>query len=261
MATEIHPTALIEKTVLLDDDVSVGPFCILKGSVKVGKGTRLVSGVIVEGKAEIGENCVVHPFATIGLPPQDTKYKGEETGVHIGSGNTIREYVSIHRGSVSGDGVTSLGDNNFLMAYVHVAHDCKLGNGIIIANSVGLSGHVEVEDFAFIGGMVGVHQHTRIGAYTMVGGMSRVPQDIPPFVVASGYDEVKLYGINSVGLKRKGFSEDTINELKKAYKILFRENNRLAIKQGVREIFFHLMLGPLDHNLIQYWIEVCKYIF
>ncbi|HET6513680.1 MAG TPA: acyl-ACP--UDP-N-acetylglucosamine O-acyltransferase [Thermodesulfovibrionales bacterium] len=226
MAREIHKTAIVDKGAFIDKDVSVGPFCIIKGKVKIRKGTRLLSNVIVEGRTEIGEGCTIYPFTSIGLPPQDTKYKGEDTGLVIGKGNIIREYATIHRASVSGNGLTAIGDKNFLMAYVHIAHDCKIGSHTIMANAATLAGHVLVEDHAVIGGLVAVHQFTRIGAYAMVGGFSGIGQDIPPYTVASGA-RAKLFGLNTVGLKRHGFSEASINALKKAYKILFREKTTL----------------------------------
>jgi len=222
MAKEIHPTAIISPDVEIEEDTYIGPFCIIHDKVRIKKGTRLISNVIIEGTTEIGENCTIYPFTSIGLPPQDLKYKGEKTAVKIGNNNTIREYITIHRASVSGDKITAIGDHNFLMAYVHIAHDCKIGNSVIMANLATLAGHVVVEDHAVIGGLVAIHQFTRIGAYTMVGGFSGVGQDIPPYMIASGA-RVKLFGLNTVGLKRHGFSDSTVNELKKAYKILFRE--------------------------------------
>lgn len=233
MAREIHPTALIDREASIDRDVSIGPYCIIRGKVTIRKGTRLLSHVIVEGRTEIGERCTVHPFTSIGFPPQDLKYRNEDTGVVIGDGNTIREYTTIHRASVSGDGVTVLGNGNFLMAYVHVAHDCKIGNHVIMANAATLAGHVTVEDYAFLGGLVAVHQFARIGAYAMVGGFSGIGQDIPPYTIASGA-RAKLFGLNTVGLKRHGFNDDTINSLKKAYKILFREKRTL--KDALRKV-------------------------
>ncbi|MCL5021958.1 MAG: acyl-ACP--UDP-N-acetylglucosamine O-acyltransferase [Nitrospirae bacterium] len=232
MATEIHPTAVIDKQAFIDEDVFIGPFCLVGAGAKIGKGTRLLSNVIIEGKTEIGEECTVHPFTSIGFPPQDIKYKGEETGVKIGSRNTIREYVTIHRASVGGDGVTAIGNNNFLLAYVHIAHDCKIGNNVVMVNLATLAGHVVIEDYAYIGGLVAVHQFTRIGAYSMVGGFSGIGQDIPPYMMASGA-RAKLFGLNTVGLKRHGFPDATIADLKKAYKILFREKRTLrdAIKK------------------------------
>jgi UDP-N-acetylglucosamine acyltransferase len=233
MAKEIHPTAIISPGAEIAEDAHIGPFCIIHDNVHIKKGTRLISNVIIEGTAEIGENCTVYPFTSIGLPPQDLKYRGEKTAVKIGNQNTIREYSTIHRASVSGDGVTTIGDNNFLMAYVHIAHDCSIGNSVIMANLATLAGHVSVGDHAVIGGLVAIHQFTRVGAYAMVGGFSGVGQDIPPYMMASGA-RVKLFGLNTVGLKRHGFPDTTVNELKKAYKILFREKR--TIKDAIKKI-------------------------
>jgi UDP-N-acetylglucosamine acyltransferase len=233
MAREIHPTAIISPKVDIEEDTFVGPFCIIQNGAHIKRGSKLISNVLIEGNTEIGENCTIYPFTSIGLPPQDLKYKGETTGIKIGNNNTIREYITLHRASVGGDGQTTLGDNNFLMAYVHIAHDCKIGNSVIMANVATLAGHVVIEDHAYIGGLVAVHQFTRIGAYTMVGGYSGVGQDIPPYMIASG-TRAKLFGLNTIGLKRHGFSDSTINELKKAYKILFREKRTL--KDAIKKI-------------------------
>ena len=237
MPTEIHATAIVDSTASIDEDVFIGPFCIIGKGAELGKGVRLLSNVIVEGRTGIGEECTIYPFSSIGFQPQDLKYKGEETGVRIGRRNIIREYTTIHRASVGGDGLTTIGDENFLMAYVHVAHDCKIGNHVIMANSAALAGHVAVEDHAYIGGLVGVHQFTRIGAYSMVGAFSAIGQDIPPYTMASGV-RAKLFGLNSVGLKRHGFPDSTVAELKKAYKILFRDKGTLreAIKRVQAEL-------------------------
>jgi UDP-N-acetylglucosamine acyltransferase len=189
--------------------------------------------VVVEGRTDIGENCTIHPFSSIGLPPQDLKYKNEPTRLVIGDNNIIREYSTIHRASVGGDGVTSIANNNFLMAYVHIAHDCKIGSNVVMANAATLAGHVVVEDHAVIGGLVAIHQFTRIGRYAMVGGFSGIVQDIPPYMVASGA-RAKLFGPNTIGLKRHGFSDASVNAIKKAYKILFRE--KLTLKDALRKI-------------------------
>ena len=165
----------------IEEEISIGPFCILREGVHIKNGTKLVSNVIIEGKTEIGENCTVYPFTSLGFPPQDLKYKGEKTGLKIGNNNIIREYTTIHRASVGGDGITTIGDNNFFMAYVHIAHDCKIGSSVIMSNVATLAGHVIIEDHAYIGGIVAVHQFTRIGAYSMVGGFSGIGQDIPPY--------------------------------------------------------------------------------
>jgi UDP-N-acetylglucosamine acyltransferase len=249
MAKEIHPTAIIEPGVEIEEEVSIGPFCILREGVRIKRGIRLVSNVIIEGNTEVGENSVVYPFTSIGLPPQDLKYKGEKTGLKIGINNIIREYTTIHRASVGGDGITIIGDNNFLMAYVHIAHDCKIGNQIIMANAATLAGHVTVEDYAVIGGLVAIHQFTRIGAYSMVGGFSGIGQDIPPYMIASGA-RAKLFGINIIGLKRYGFTETTINELKKAYKILFREKRTL--KDAIKKIQEDLPYTDEIKHLIEF---------
>jgi UDP-N-acetylglucosamine acyltransferase len=226
MKPRIHPTAIIDPKAEIDSGVDIGPFCIVKNGVKIGKGTRLLSHVTVDGLADIGENCTIHPYASIGFPPQDLKYKGENTKLVIGNNNTIREYVSIHRASVGGDGETLIGNNNFLMAYVHIAHDCKIGSNIVMANAATLAGHVLIEDNAVVGGMVAVHQYTRIGQHAMVGGFSGIGQDIPPYMIASGA-RAKLYGPNTIGLKRHGLPDTTINAIKNAYKILFREKRTL----------------------------------
>jgi UDP-N-acetylglucosamine acyltransferase len=191
----------------------------------------------------------VYPFTTIGLPPQDTKYKGEKTKVKIGDTNIIREYITIHRASVRGDGVTEIGNDNFLMAYVHIAHDCKIGNSIAIANAATLAGHVMIEDFAVIGGLVAVHQFARIGTYSMVGGFSGVGQDIPPYTIASG-SRAKLYGLNIIGLRRHGFEELMIRDLKRAYKILFR--SKLILKEAIDKVKFEIKQSKEIKHLIEF---------
>ncbi len=233
---KIHRTAVVSSTAKLSQGVEIGPFCIVGKHVKIGENTRLVSHITIK-ETEIGGNCVVYPFTSIGLAPQDTKYKEEKSGVSIGDNNIIRESITIHRASVDGDGLTEIGDNNFIMAYSHIAHDCKVGSNTIMANSTTLAGHVEVEDFAVFGGLVAVHQFVRIGTYSMIGGLTGVSKDIPPYTTASG-NRAKLYGLNSVGLKRNNFSDSTIKHLKCAYKILFRSKMTLnaAIDKVKREL-------------------------
>ncbi len=229
---KIHPTAIVDSTAKLADGVEIGPQCIVGRGVKIGKNTRLISNVIIE-ETEMGTDCTIYPFAIIGLPPQDLKYKGEKTRVKIGNKNIIREYTTIHRASIGGDGVTEVGDNNYLMAYVHIAHDCKIGTSITMANLTTLAGHVVVDDFVVIGGVVAVHQFARIGSYSMIGGFSAIVQDIPPYMVVSGY-KAKLYGLNSIGIKRHGFSADTIRDLKQAYRVLFR--SKLTLKEAIDKV-------------------------
>lgn len=233
MKIEIHPTAILNPKTEIDEGVVIGPFCIIGEGVRIRKGTKLISSVVIEGDTEIGENCIIYPFTSIGLPPQDLKYKGEKTGLTIGNDNTIREYTTIHRASIGGDGITTIGDNNFFMAYVHIAHDCKIGSHVIMANAATLGGHVIIEDYAIISGLSAIHQFTRIGSYAMVGGFSGVGQDVPPYIIASGA-RAKLFGLNTIGLKRHGFSDTKINQLKKAYKILFREKRTL--KDAIKKI-------------------------
>ncbi len=229
---KIHKTAIVSPDAKLAEGIEIGPYCIVGKRVKIGKNTKLQSHIVIE-ETEIGSSCTVFPFTSIGLPPQDTRYKNERTKVKIGNDNIIREYITIHRASVSGDKITRIGNSNFLMAYAHIAHDCNIGNNIIIANATTLAGHVEIEDYAFIGGMVAVHQFTRIGTYSMIGGFSAITQDIPPFTTASG-DRAKLYGLNTVGLKRREFDDTVISGLKKAYKTVFR--SKLTLKDALKKL-------------------------
>lgn len=245
---KVHSTAIVDKSAKLTDGVNIGPYCIIGKNVSIGKNTQLISNIVIE-EAEIGEDNIVYPFTSIGLPPQDLKYKGEKTKVRIGDRNIIREYITIHRASVSGDGVTRVGNDNFLMAYVHIAHDCQIGDHVIMANAATLAGHVIVEDFAFIGGLVAVHQFTRIGAYSMIGGFSGIAQDIPPYTTASG-ERAKLYGMNIVGLKRHGFDESVIRDLKHAYKFLFR--SKLTIKEAIDKIQSEIKPSKEVSHLLQF---------
>lgn len=238
--TEIHPTAIIHPDAEIADGVSIGPYSVIGKDVKIAKGTKIGSHVVIEGWTEIGENNAIHQFASLGGAAQSVKYKGEKTYLKVGNNNLIREYVTLNRGTVQGFGETTIGDNNFLMAYVHIAHDCKIGNNIIIANSVGLAGHIEIGDHSIIGGMTGVHQFVRIGAYTMVGAMSAIPLDIPPYVSASGM-RAALYGLNVIGLKRHGFSDELINNLKQAYKIIFK--SKLLLSEAIKKVRGEIMMS------------------
>jgi len=229
----IHPTAFISPDATLEEGVEVGPYSIVGPDVHIGKNTVIGPHVVIESHTNIGEGCRISPFASIGGAPQDLKYRGEETRVVIGSHNTIREYVTINRATISDIGVTIIGDHNLLMAYCHVAHNCKLGNHIVMANAANLAGHVHVEDFAIIGGLTGVHQFTRIGAHCIIGGASAVTKDIPPFVIASG-NFAKLYGLNMIGLKRRGFTDETIGAIKEAYRIVFRSS--LLLSAAIKKV-------------------------
>lgn len=245
---KVHRTAVVASNVKLSEGVHIGPYCIVGKGVKLGKNTKLISHVVIE-ETEMGNDCTVYPFTIIGLPPQDIKYKNEKTKVKIGDSNIIREYATIHRASVDGDGVTKIGDNNFIMAYVHIAHDCNIGSSITMANASMLAGHVTVEDFVVTGGLVAVHQFTRIGAYSMVGGFSGVGQDIPPYTTASG-SRAKLYGLNTIGLKRYGFNESILKDLKRAYRILFR--SKLTLKEAIDMVKREIRQSKEIKHLIEF---------
>jgi UDP-N-acetylglucosamine acyltransferase len=244
----IHPTAIIENGAQLSEDVQVGPFCVIGTQVKIGAGTKLISHVSVAGRTEIGTGCTIHPFATIGGPPQDISYKGEDTACVIGDRNTIREYVTINRASTKADGVTRIGSSNFIMAYAHIAHDCMVGSNVTMANGANLAGHVRIDDYASIMGLSAVHQFARVGKYAYVGGITGVPNDIPPFVMAAG-SRAKLYGLNVVGLERRGFSKEEIAELKRAYRFLFR--SALSLKDALQTIDEQLE-GPHIQELVTF---------
>lgn len=234
MSMEIHSTAFIAPKAQIGRNVKIGPFCVVKDNAEIGDGCILDAHVVVHERTALGANCLVSPFASLGGPPQDLTYKGEETKVEVGEGCIIREYVTISRGTVKGGGVTRVGDKCLLMASSHVAHDCQLGREVIIANSGTLAGHITVDDYATIGGLSAVHQFVRIGAYAYIGGMSAVPQDVPPYVIATSRGETFLHGLNKIGLKRRGFSDDTITALKKAYRLFFRYG--LTVPEAVERV-------------------------
>jgi UDP-N-acetylglucosamine acyltransferase len=221
----IHPTAIIDPGASLGEDVEVGAYAMVGPRVTLGDGCRIGSHAVIESHVKVGKGTRVFSFASVGAPPQDLKFAGEETWVEIGEGCTIREYVTVNRATAVGGGVTRVGNGVLLMAYCHVAHDCHVGDSVIVANAATLGGHVEIGAKAIIGGLVGVHQFVRIGSFAMVGALSGLPLDIPPYVTAvvgRGQKGRGLYGLNLIGLRRNRFSEETIAELKKAYRILFR---------------------------------------
>jgi len=233
----IHPTAIIDPGAELGNDVRVGPYAVIGPKVTIGDGCTIGGHAIIESHARIGRNCRIHAFASIGAPPQDLKFRGEDTWVDIGEGCTIREYVTVNRGTSQGGGNTRVGKGVLLMAYCHVAHDCRLDDRVIMANAATLAGHVEVGKGAIIGGLVGVHQFVRIGAYSIVGALSGVPLDIPPYVTAvvtRGGKGTGLFGLNLIGLKRQRFPAATITELKKAYRILFRSG--LSLQEATAKV-------------------------
>ena len=217
----IHSTAIIHPGANIAEGVEIGPYVVIGEHVTIGKGTKVGPHTVIDGWTEIGEDNNIFHMASVGAVPQDLKYRGEQTWLRIGNGNTIREFASLHLGTVTGDGETTVGDGNLFMAYTHVAPDCHIGNHVVMANAATLAGHVTVEDYAILGGLSGVLQFCSIGAHVMVGGATSVTLDVPPYTIVTGdRREARLRGLNLVGLKRRGFPDATMSSLKKAYKIL-----------------------------------------
>lgn len=233
MATFIHATAIVSPKAKLDENCYIGPFSTIGDEVSIGSGVRLDSHVVVDGKTSIGEDTHVYPFVSIGLAPQDLKYAGEPTATEIGKRNHIREFVTIHRGTAGGGGLTKIGDDNLFMAQAHVAHDCQIGNSVIMANAATLAGHVDIADRANVGAYSGVHQFCRVGLEAFVGGYSVVVKDAPPFAIIQG-NHAKCFGLNRVGMKRRGYGRDTIEKLNHAYHLLL--SSKLNTTQAVEKI-------------------------
>lgn len=225
----IHPTAIIAEGARLAADVEIGPYAIIGPHVTIGRGTHVGPHAVIEGWTTIGDHNRIFHHTSVGAIPQDLKYRGEETYLKIGDRNTIREFATLHLGTVTGDGETTVQHDNLFMAYSHVAHDCHLGSGIVMANSATLAGHVSIEDYVILGGLCAVHQFVRIGCHAMIGGGTLVSNDIPPYVIATGEGrDTKLRGLNLIGLKRRQFSDETLSILKKAYKILVMSKLKLS---------------------------------
>jgi len=223
----IHPTAIIADTASVADDVVVGPYSIIGEEVEIGPGCRIESHVVISGPTRIGENNRIYQFASVGDDPQDQKYRGEPTRLEIGNGNTIREYCTISRGSIQDQSLTSIGDDNWIMAYVHIAHDCRIGSHCIFANNATLAGHVHVGDWAIFAGFTGAHQFCRIGAHAFLGMYAGTGRDVPAYTMIGGQPPSPK-GINSEGLKRRGFSSEQIRNIKNAYRIVYRRGLKLA---------------------------------
>jgi UDP-N-acetylglucosamine acyltransferase len=235
----IHPTAIIDPQANIEHSVKIGPYAIIGPHVTIGAGTQIGSHTVIEGHTSIGKDNVISHFASLGGVPQDMKYRGEPTKLVIGDRNTIREFTTIHTGTIQDKGVTTVGDDNWIMAYVHIAHDCIVGNHTIFSSNAQIAGHVIVEDWAIVGAMSGVHQFVRIGQHSMLGGASALVQDIPPFVLAAG-DKAQPHGLNAEGLKRRGFTPETIAALRHAYRILYKdgltfEDAKVAIQSMKKE--------------------------
>jgi UDP-N-acetylglucosamine acyltransferase len=217
---QIHPTAIVAPGATLAEDVSIGPYCVVGEEVVLGAGVTLIAHIVVDGRTTIGEKTRIFPFASIGLEPQDLKYRGEKSRLVIGRHNTIREHVTMNPGTEGGGMVTRVGDHGLFMVGAHVAHDCQIGDHVIMANNATLAGHVVVEDYALLGGLSAVHQFVRIGQHAMIGGMSGVERDVIPYGQVMG-DRARLSGLNIIGMQRRGFSREDIQTLRSAYQFLF----------------------------------------
>lgn len=231
--TRIHPTAIIHAGAELDEGVSVGPWAIVGPEARVGAGSSIGAHALIDGRTTLGPDNEIFPYAVVGSRPQDKKFKGENVSLTIGRGNTIREFVTINPGTGSGGGSTTIGDGNLLMAYVHIAHDCRIGSHLILANAVQLAGHVHLGDWVFLGGLSGVHQFVRVGAHAMTGFQTRLSQDLPPFVTAAG-NPAQAQGVNSEGLRRRGFSDERMACIKAMHRALYRKG--LTVASALDEI-------------------------
>jgi len=236
----LHPTAIVHPRAEIGKNSDIGPYCIVGEHASIGARTVLQAHVVVNGWTEIGEDCLIYPFSTVGAASQDRKYAGERAFTRVGNRTILREYVSIQR-ATGNDEVTSVGDDCLLLAYVHIAHNCILGNGVTMSNLAQLAGHVEVADYVTIGGQTGVHQFTRIGRHAMVGGMSKLTKDVPPFFLVEG-NPCQPYGLNSVGLRRAAFSVEERTEIKKFYKLLY--NPKLNVSQAIEAMKAEAATGP-----------------
>jgi UDP-N-acetylglucosamine acyltransferase len=236
---QVHPTALVDAGAKIAADVEIGPYCVVGANVTLGSGVKLLTHVVVEPRVSIGAGTVVHAFTALGLPPQHLRYKGEPTRLEIGKNNVIREHVTVHRGTEQGGGVTRVGDDCLLMVGAHVAHDCDLKNNVILTNGVALGGHVQIGEYAIVGGQCGVQQFVRIGKHAMIGGKTGVDKDIIPYGSAQG-NRAKLSGLNLIGLKRRGFSRDDIQKLRAAYGLLFSQEGTFADRVNeVADLYAH----------------------
>lgn len=238
----IDPTALVHPDALIGSDVEIGPYCVIGEAVSIGKSTRIGSHVVLKGPARIGEHNRIYQFSSIGDDPQDKKYQGEaESLLEIGDGNTIREYCSINRGTKGGGGVTKIGNNNWIMAYVHIAHDCHIGDDNIFANNATLAGHVNIHNHVILGGFTGVHQFCTIGSYSFTAISTVVVKDVPPYLIVSG-NTAKPKGLNKEGLKRHGFVPEVVDELRKAYKTVYRDG--LIINDSMEKLLANPAVSP-----------------
>ncbi len=256
----IHPSAIVHPSANLSKTVDIGPYCVVGEYVTIGARANLLAHVVVTGRTTIGEDTVIHPFATIGAPSQDRKAEENEVAyTTIGARTVVREYTSIHRGSAGAGGVTSVGDDCLLLAYTHIAHNCRVGNHVTMSNLAQLAGHVIVEDHALIGAMAGVHQFVRIGRYSFVGGYAKLGRDLPPYFLCDG-DPPKVYGLNAVGLRRAGFSREALIELKDAYKTVYHSEKNVsqaivALRETVKtdegRTLLAFLEGPSERGILK----------
>lgn len=245
----IHPTAIVDSKAEIGTDVHIGPYSIIGEHVFIGSGTKIGPHVTIDPYVTIGKDCQIFQFAAIGAIPQSVKFEGTKTYVKIGRGTIIREFVTIHRGTGFGGGITEVGEENYLMAYTHIAHDCKIGYKVTLSNNATLAGHITIGNYATVGGLVAIHQFVRIGDEAFIGGKSAVVKDVPPYVIAAG-DRATLHGLNTIGLKRNGMSEHTLRELKKAYRIVFRIG--LTMNEAIERVKAEVEQLPEVISLVQF---------
>lgn len=250
--TNIHPTAVVDSTAIVPASCKIGPYCVVGPRVQMGENCELISHVVLQGPTQLGRENRIFPFASVGVGPQDLSYKGEPTRLEIGDRNQIREFVTIHRGTVKGGGLTKVGSNCLIMAYAHIAHDCFIGDNVIMANAATLAGHVIVEDYAVVGALCPVHQFVRIGAHSYIGGGTTITQDVLPFSKTVASRDVSAYGMNTVGLRRRSFSEERIRKIHHAFKVLLA--SRMNTTQALEKLKAEGDQGE-DIEMLIRWIE------
>jgi len=246
---KIHPSAVVSPSAQVAEGVEIGPYATVGDHVVIGRDTVIGAHVVIEGHTRIGERNRIYPFSSIGTPPQDIGYRNEETRLILGNDNVIREYVTINRATTKEEWETVIGNHNYLMAYAHVAHDCRLADHVILTNGATLGGHTQIDEYAILGAFLAVQQFVRIGAHAYLGAKSGIDRDVPPFMITAG-PRAKLYGINQKGLIRRGFSQDTINVLKKAYRIIWREHT--SFRDGIAQVKGDLEMIPELEMLLEF---------
>ncbi len=250
----IHSTAVVAPEATIDASVTIGPYAVVKKNVTIGAGTTVDAHAVISGHTTIGRRNHIGSFTSIGTPPQDKNYQGEATELIIGDDNQIREYVSIHRGTAAGNGKTVIGNNNMIMAYAHIAHDCTIADHVIMANVATLAGHVEVGDYVNLGGLVAVHQFCRIGAYTYIGGMSGISMDVAPYVILAGTrNRMRISGINKIGMRRNGVSKTAISCLEQAFKMIFRAAPQVLLKDSLEEARLAFADCPEVQTMVEFF--------